>query len=204
MEIYSLELIGKAKWTHVDAAWAGPLKLSSKHAHLLDNIELADSIAISAHKWLFQPKDSALILFKDTKTSNEAISFRGSYLTTPNIGLQGSRGASAIPLLATLIALGKDGIVELIEHSVDMADKLFKELSKEKNICILESHQTAITVFRPLNCSTESFFIQLPQGIFSTCTHNGKLWIRSVAANPLADIDEIISIVKRVSQDCKG
>ena len=201
--IDSLELIGKAKWTHVDAAWTAPLRLSEKHAHLLDNIETADSISISAHKWLFQPKDSALILFKDTKTSNESISFGGSYLTTPNIGVQGSRGASAIPLLATLIALGKDGIVELIEHTLEMSDKLFNELSKEKNICVLESQQTAITIFRPLNCTAEDFFKQLPEGMFSTCTIDNQLWIRSVAANPLADIDKIISIVKRVSKDYK-
>jgi len=201
--IDSLKLIGKAKWTHVDAAWAGPLRLSSKYAHLLDNIESADSIAISAHKWLFQPKDSALILFKDTKTSNEAISFGGSYLATPNIGVQGSRGASAIPLLATLIALGKDGIVEVIEHTIMMADKLYNELLKEKNICVLESQQTAITIFRPLNCSTKDFFKKLPQGMFSTCTVNNQLWVRSVAANPLADIDKIISIVKRISKDYK-
>lgn len=196
--IDSLELIGKAKWTHVDAAWAGPLRLSSKHTHLLDNIELADSIAISAHKWLFQPKDSALILFKDTKTSNEAISFGGSYLTTPNIGLQGSRGASAIPLLATLITLGKDGIVDLIEHSIEIADKLCKELSKEENLCVLESQQTAITIFRPLNYTTEDFFKQLPEGMFSTCIIDNQLWLRSVAVNPLADIDKIISTVKKL------
>lgn len=199
--IDSLDLIGKAKWTHIDAAWAGPLKLSAKYSHLLENIELADSISISAHKWFFQPKDSALILFKDAQTSNDAISFGGSYLTTPNIGVQGSRGASAIPLLATLIAFGKNGIVELIEHSINMSNKLFMELSKEKNISLLESQQTAITIFRPTNCTTKSFFNQLPQGMFSTCMIDNQLWIRSVAVNPLANIDEIISIIKKCLKD---
>jgi len=40
-----------AAWRHVDAAWAGPLRLSS-HAQVLDGIETADSVAVSAHKWL--------------------------------------------------------------------------------------------------------------------------------------------------------
>ncbi len=199
--IDSLKLIGKAKWTHVDGAWAAPLRLSSKYSKLLDNIQNADSISISTHKWFFQPKDSALVLFKDIKTSNEAISFGGSYLTTPNVGVQGSRGASAIPLLATLIAFGKDGIVELIEHSINMSNKLYEELTKEKNISVLEVPQTAITIFRPLNCTTERFFKQLPQGMFSTCILDDKLWIRSVAVNPLANIDEIISSLKKILQD---
>ena len=199
--IDSLKLIGKAKWTHVDAAWAAPLRLSPKYAKLLDNIENADSISISAHKWFFQPKDSAIVLFKDIKTSNEAISFGGSYLTTPNIGVQGSRGASAISLLATFIAFGTNGIVEIIEHSIDMSNKLNKELSKEKSISILEKPQTAITIFRPLNCSTKSFFEQLPKNMFSTCMIDDKLWIRSVAVNPLADMDKIISTIKKALQD---
>jgi glutamate/tyrosine decarboxylase-like PLP-dependent enzyme len=62
-----LHLIGTAAWTHVDAAWAGALRLSPKYALLLEGIEQADSIALSAHKWFFQPKDSALIFSKHFK-----------------------------------------------------------------------------------------------------------------------------------------
>lgn len=60
-----LTLAGTAAWTHVDAAWAGPLGLS-RHAALLKGIENADSVSISARKWLFQPKESGLILFRET------------------------------------------------------------------------------------------------------------------------------------------
>ncbi|TAL85723.1 MAG: hypothetical protein EPN74_06905 [Rhodanobacter sp.] len=55
-----LDLAGRAAWTHVDAAWAGPLRLSS-YADRLTGIDRADSVSVSAHKWLFQPKESALI-----------------------------------------------------------------------------------------------------------------------------------------------
>lgn len=47
--IDALSLAGRAGWTHVDAAWAGPLRLS-KYANRLDGIALADSVSISAHK----------------------------------------------------------------------------------------------------------------------------------------------------------
>ncbi|MCE2692537.1 MAG: pyridoxal-dependent decarboxylase [Rubrivivax sp.] len=42
-------LAGRAAWTHVDAAWAGPLRLSPTHALRLAGIEAADSVAVSAH-----------------------------------------------------------------------------------------------------------------------------------------------------------
>ena len=194
--IDSLTIAGQAKWTHVDAAWAGPLRLSSTHTHLLDGIDKADSIAISAHKWLFQPKDSALIMFRDVDLANTAISFGGGYLNTPNIGVQGSRGASAIPLLATLIAWGREGLTEYIDHAMSMANMLAAEMSREDGICLWAMPKSGVTVFRPLTMSTEEFYVRLPDGMFSTCVLDGKKWVRSVAANPLADIEKIIKAVQ--------
>lgn len=35
--------------TWVAAAWAGPLRLTRRHRHLLDGIDQADSVSLSAH-----------------------------------------------------------------------------------------------------------------------------------------------------------
>ena len=191
--IDSLKLAGQAKWTHVDAAWAGPLCLSPSHAHLLAGIENADSVAVSAHKWFFQPKDSALVMFREPTKANSAISFGGGYLTSPNIGVQGSRGAAAIPLLATLLAWGRDGLVERIDRTMLMATKLAENLNNNKGIALWAMPITGVTVFRPLTCRTEELHKRLAEGMFSSCLLDGETWLRSVAANPLADIDEIIS-----------
>jgi glutamate/tyrosine decarboxylase-like PLP-dependent enzyme len=191
-----LDLAGKAKWSHVDAAWAGPLRLSPTHAHLLDGIDEADSVAVSAHKWFFQPKDSALIMFREPEIANPAISFGGGYLAAPNIGVQGSRGAAAIPLLATMIAWGKTGFANRIDQTMSMASKLAKALVKEESISLWAMPKTGVTVFRPLTINTEEFYTNLPEGMFSTCILDDKKWLRSVAANPLADIDEIISTIQ--------
>jgi len=104
-----LTLAGRAGWTHIDAAWAGPLRLSARHGDRLAGLERADSVAVSAHKWLFQPKESAFVLFRDVASAHAAVSFGGAYLATPNIGVLGSHGAAATPLLATLLACGGTG-----------------------------------------------------------------------------------------------
>jgi glutamate/tyrosine decarboxylase-like PLP-dependent enzyme len=195
-----LALAGQAKWTHVDAAWAGPLRLSPTHAHLLDGIDKADSIAVSAHKLFFQPKDSALIMFRDPDQANQAISFGGDYLAAPNVGVQGSRGAAAIPLLATMIAWGKNGFTNRIDHVMSMAIKLANVLNKQDSISLWAMPKTGVTVFRSLTIDTEEFYRNLPEGMFSTCILDNEKWLRSVAANPLADIDEIISTIQEAIQ----
>lgn len=194
-EIDPLELAGQAKWTHVDAAWAGPLRLSPAHAHLLDGIEAANSVAVSAHKWFFQPKDSALILFRETEQSNPSISFGGGYLAAPNVGVQGSRGAAAISLLATMIAWGQNGFSKRIDHAMAMAGKLAAALDKEEGISLWAMPKTGVTVFRPLTINTEDLLRNIPPEMFSTCVLENQKWLRSVAANPLADMDEIISTI---------
>ena len=115
-----LDLTGRAAWTHVDAAWAGPLRLC-KYANLLAGIELADSVALSAHKWLFQPKESAFIFFKDTVKAHASVSFGGAYLAAPNIGVLGSHGAAATALVAMLLAWGREGVAQRIEHCMKLA-----------------------------------------------------------------------------------
>ncbi len=200
-EIDSLKLVGPAKWTHVDAAWAGPLRLSPAHRNLLDGIEKADSVALSAHKWLFQPKDSALILYRQPDKVIPVISFGGGYLASPNVGIQGSRGASAIPLLATLIAWGIDGVVERIDRSMLMAKQLAEEIKQHKSMLLWATPKTGVTVFRPLSCSTEEFHGSLPEGMFSSSTIDNQNWLRSVAANPVANLDVIIkNLTKLINQ----
>jgi len=192
-----IHLIGTAAWTHVDAAWAGALRLSPKYASLLEGIEQADSIALSAHKWFFQPKDSALIFFKALQKANEALAFGGGYLATPNIGVQGSRGVAAIPLLATLIAWGKEGLIERIEQTMQTAQTIALGIAKEPRLEVLASGKTGINVFRPTHMETQTLYDKLPQGMFSTCTIDGTLWIRSVCANPLADAEAILETLQK-------
>lgn len=186
-----LELAGRAGWTHIDTAWAGPLRLSPTYAQSLQGIEAADSVAISAHKWFFQPKESALVLFKDIELANASISFGGSYLANPNVGVQGSRGAAAIPLLATLMAWGRVGIVSHIEHTVALAERLAHAIEEDSNMTLWGKPKTAITVFRPRNLSVDQFMSRIPEGMFSTCVIRDERWVRSVAANPMANTNDI-------------
>ncbi|OYV01405.1 MAG: aspartate aminotransferase family protein [Burkholderiales bacterium PBB5] len=191
-----LELAGRAAWTHVDAAWAGPLRLS-KHAHLLAGIESADSVAVSAHKWLFQPKESALVLFKDTEKAHAAVSFGGAYLATPNVGVLGSHGAAATALLATLLAWGREGVAQRIEHCMDLAHRLSGLVAADDRLALYAQPQTGIVVWRPKDVSLfDQLLRQLPVGSTSTTAMAGVKWFRNVAANPSADMDLLMANIQ--------
>ena len=187
--IDDLSLFGRAAWTHIDAAWAGPLRLSQKHAHLLSGVEYADSVAVSAHKWLFQPKESAFVLFRNAAQAHGAISFGGAYLVTPNVGVLGSHGATAIPLLATLLAWGRQGTAARIEASMAVASELATLVSSYEHLELLAAPQTGVVVWRPKRDDlTEQLFAEMPSGSCSLTNLDSGRWMRNVVANPNFEI----------------
>jgi len=193
-----LALIGRAAWTHVDAAWGGPLRLT-RFADRLTGIEHADSVAISSHKWLFQPKESALVLFRDSVKATEAISFGGAYLTEPNVGLLGSHGATAIPLLAMLMSWGREGVAQRIERCMALADELAEFIRGDARLELFAAPTTGIVVWRALEAKTaERLFQKLPMGMISTVTIGQHQWMRNTAANPNVDMPLIIETIKKV------
>jgi len=199
--IDDLTIETNAAWTHVDAAWAGPLRLSDRHSHLLEGVERANSVAISAHKWLFQPKESALVLFKDEAAAHDAVSYGGAYLAVPNIGLLGSHGAMAAPLLATILAFGTCGIAEWIDHAMRSAETLAAAISADKRLELYSRPKTGVVNWRPRDTRLFNLvFSRLPIGSTSQTSINGERWYRNVAANPNIDADLLVESVKRAVQ----
>ena len=195
-----LDGCGIAAWTHVDAAWAGPLALSDRHRSILSGLDQADSVAVSAHKWLFQPKESALILFRDTEAAHRAISFGGSYLAAPNIGVQGSHGAAGTLLLATLLAWGREGLAARIERCMDNARQLQAFITDHPGLECFPHGGTGVIVFRPVTHRVDEFRATLAHGLASSTTIDGAPWLRCVSANPNADMTRIIAAIDQAAQ----
>jgi L-2,4-diaminobutyrate decarboxylase len=188
-------------WVHVDAAWAGPMRFSAAHRHRLDGIDAADSVAVSAHKWLFQPKESAMVLFADTAQANPAISVDGAYLAVPNVGLLGSHGTAAAPLAATLLTLGHDGVERLIDHTMAVADQLMAAIEAHPRLEAYGPNTSGVVAWRhldhPSDAIRSAMAVQDPtrQGFVSTVAIDDTIWLRSVAANPMADVDLVVASV---------
>lgn len=178
---------GNAAWLHVDAAWSGPLRFSADHAGLLGGVEHADSVGVSAHKWLFQPKGSALILFKDEQAAHEQMSYGGGYLAAPNIGLLGSAPASALPLAACLLAWGRRGVCERVESTMAKADELITLIKADDRFELWGPNISGIVVWRARGQDTRQLRNKVEDAWLSLVDLDGEVWLRCVAANPSAD-----------------
>ena len=129
-------------WIHVDGAFGLWAMASDNMKSLTEGLELADSWSIDAHKTLNAPYDNGIILCKHKNALVNAMHMTGSYiiysenrdgmLYTPEM----SRRARGIELWATLKALGKKGVSELIDELHNKA-KYFSELLENNGLEIL-------------------------------------------------------------------
>jgi len=64
-------------WMHVDGAYGALAALAVPEA--FGGLELADSISLDAHKWLYQPLDCGCLLYRDAHAAQQAFSHTGDY-----------------------------------------------------------------------------------------------------------------------------
>ena len=126
------EIIPRAKeaeaWVHVDGAFGFWAAASPGLRHLTDGMDLADSWATDAHKYLNVPYDAGLALVRNPSDLERLMSVEAAYLVEGEIGLdpglyapEMSRRARGVPTWAVLKSLGRSGLAELVDRTVAMA-----------------------------------------------------------------------------------
>ena len=118
-------------WFHVDAAYGGFAILTEKGQELFVGLDRADSIAMDAHKWLFQPFEAGCLMVKDVRRLEAAFSVRPEYLQDtewgqdhPNFGdrgLQLSRSFRALKVWMSIQTFGMAAFRRMVAKGIDLA-----------------------------------------------------------------------------------
>ena len=137
---------GAGAWLHVDGAFGLWAAASPRFRHLVAGCERADSWATDAHKWLNVPYDSGIAFCADQEAHRAAMSVRASYLEQVDADAardqmdwnpEFSRRARGFPIYAAIRALGREGIVEMVERCCDHASRFAELLGAEPGVEIL-------------------------------------------------------------------
>jgi len=128
-------------WVHIDGAFGLWARASDRHAHLAKGVDLADSWATDAHKWLNTPKDNGIAIVRDVEAHRAAMTIGADYIPasatvrdqidwTPDW----TRRARGIPVYAAIHELGRNGLAEMIDRCCDMAKRLADGLAEMPGI----------------------------------------------------------------------
>ena len=124
-------------WVHVDGAFGLWAAASPRLRPLVAGVELADSWATDAHKWLNVPYDSGLVFCAHPEAHRAAMGARAGYLMLGagderdalHYGPEHSRRARGFPVYAAVRALGRSGVAELVERCCALARRFADLLS---------------------------------------------------------------------------
>ncbi len=208
-------LRGTGAWIHVDGAfglWAAAAP--AKHA-LASGIDLADSLATDAHKWLNVPYDSGLVFVRDKRALNSAMSASAAYLIEgqtrdPHLFVpEMSRRARAIEIWAALRSLGRRGLAELIERNCKHAARFASELRKAGHQVLNDVVLNQVLVSFGAPDVTRRVIAAIQQD--GTCWCGGTSWQGNIAmrisvsswATTDADVEQSIAAMLRCAREVR-
>jgi aromatic-L-amino-acid/L-tryptophan decarboxylase len=143
-------------WLHVDGAYGAPARLCEPGRAVLDGIDLADSLVLDPHKWLFQPYEVGCVLVRRPGLLDEAFALDGTYLRDTvgagvdlrNRSLQLSRGSRALKLWLSLRVFGLQAFKAAIEHGIALAEHAESVLRERAGWEVVSPAQLAVVCFR--------------------------------------------------------
>lgn len=109
-------------WVHVDGAFGLWAAAVPSLRHLVRGLERADSCSVDAHKWLNVPYDCGIALTRHGDALRGAMTTTAAYLPTQPVREpydhvpELSRRARGVDVWAALRALGRRGLVEMVER----------------------------------------------------------------------------------------
>jgi len=207
-------------WFHIDGAYGALAAIAARDK--FDGLDLADSISLDPHKWLYQPLDCGCLLYRSPEAAQKAFSHSGDYARTLSAdpiegfaffeeSMELSRRFRALKLWLSLRYHGLAAFRESIRKDLAHARRLADAIEHEPKLELVGCGELSAVCFRYHGTSSASTdkLNQLNAAILrrtqkrgriylSNATLAGKFCLRACIVNHRtkdADIDAVISEV---------
>jgi aromatic-L-amino-acid decarboxylase len=233
----SMDLVGELAdvaarerlWLHVDAAYGGAVRLSSRDAHRAPDLERADSVTVDPHKWFFQAYDIGGLIVRRREDLVRTFHREPEYYRHPRPGeaplhwyqysLEGTRRFRALKLWMSWKHLGTTGLGRLVEHNLDLAAHLARVCGQADDFEVVPPEpELSVVCVRHLvpglgEDDLDAYQDRLQQalaasgaGWVSTTTLRGRRYLRAGIVNYLStedDADRIVETLRRLSRSVR-
>lgn len=144
-------------WLHIDGAYGLAAMLVERMRPAFAGVELADSLIVDPHKWLFAPFDACALLYRDPQQARRAHTQHAEYLDTltdgdewnpSDLAYQLTRRARGLPLWFSLAAHGTDAYRDAIDHGIALARRIADEIERRDGLSLVRDPQLSVVVFR--------------------------------------------------------
>jgi aromatic-L-amino-acid decarboxylase len=215
-------------WFHIDGAYGALAAIASREK--FNGLELADSISLDPHKWLYQPLDCGCLLYRSPEAAQQTFSHSGDYarsLTADPIegfvffeeSIELSRRFRALKLWLSLRYHGVNAFRRSIAKDLAQAHRLANAIAQTPELERLAPVELSAVCFRhrgTIGMSEEElndFNLALLKRVvargrvyLSNASLHGKFCLRACIVNHRtkdADIDSVISEVMAAAKETR-
>ena len=205
-------------WLHVDGAYGGLAAISAPEK--FRGLDLADSVSLDAHKWLYQPLDCGCLLYREPQVARQTFSFTGDYVKIldedPTEGfaffeesIELSRRFRALKLWFSLRYHGKAAFREAIARDLEHARLLAAEIEGDAELDLVAPVHLSAVCFRHRekdNLAILKRVLARGRVYLSNATIESQFALRACFVNhrtTLKDVRAIVSEVKAAAQEIR-
>jgi aromatic-L-amino-acid/L-tryptophan decarboxylase len=215
-------------WFHVDGAYGALAAMADRGK--FDGLELADSISLDPHKWLYQPLDCGCLLYRSSEAAQKTFAHSGEYARSLSAdpiegfaffeeSLELSRRFRALKLWLSLRYHGVASFRQSIAKDLAQARRLANAIAREPQLELLAPVELSAVCFRHRGDSALSeqelndFNLALLKRVvargrvyLSNASLRGKFCLRACIVNHRtkdADVDSVIPEVLAAARELR-
>ena len=198
-------------WFHVDGAYGGAALAAPSVRERFAGIELADSLVVDPHKWLFTPFDCAALLYRRPELAKRAHTQHAAYLDImqerktddalewdpSDYAYHLTRRARGLPLWFSLATHGTDAYRDAIESTLATTRAGAALIDGLDHVELLMEPTLSVLMFRRVGWSPADYRTwsdrQLADGLTLTVptTWRGETVLRFCVVNPRTTVDDL-------------
>jgi glutamate/tyrosine decarboxylase-like PLP-dependent enzyme len=185
-------------WFHIDGAYGALATLAAPEK--FRGIELADSLSLDPHKWLYQPVDCGMLLYRDAAIAQKTFAYSGDYTKVLNTeplegfaffeeSMELSRRFRALKLWLSIRYHGLSAFRKAIQNDLDHAQLLAELVRNEPHLELLAPVGLSAVCFRWRNASDDfnqrlmKRIVQRGRVFLSNATIHGQFSLRVCFVN---------------------
>lgn len=212
-------------WLHVDAAWGGSCLFSSNKRHLMNGVELADSVCWDAHKMMGMPLICSAFIIKQPEILRSVCSHGdvAHYLfheeskdfDLGRYSLQCGRRNDSLKLWLAWREIGDSGWARMVDDYCSLADHLEQRVTEDSklemmshrdwtNVCIRYNDNSGDHDLNELNAQIRDRLLKEGEILVSRSNIGTDVILRPVISNPSVTseiLDRLVEKVKNHASD---
>lgn len=197
-------------WLHIDGAYGLAAMLVEEMRPVFAGVELADSVIVDPHKWLFAPFDACALIYREPALALHAHTQKAEYLDTltetpdwnpSDLAVQLTRRSRGLPLWFSLATHGTAQYRATIAHGIDLARRIADEIERRDGVSLVRDPQLSVVVFRREGWTLADYqawsdrLLDEQRAFVVPSSHAGEPVLRFAIISPLTTYELLVEIL---------